>query len=282
MIELGLSPRAISAQTETELTLEVRNVGGGTCKQVKVRLGRPHGLLFVGGSPYIEVELLAPGQRVARCFTVRAGTAGRIEIGTANYSYRDPQGRSRHPNGSTWILEVGPPVAVPLPERRGPSVVARKKVFISYRWSDSKDRAYLLYRELVRAFGAEHVHLDQEGAVLGGDFQTRLDNGLQASSAMLVLIGPEWNPEVRETGRRRLDDENDAIRREVDAAIRAGMYLIPVMSWDLPVPAETDLPECIRPLLRKEVARIHSTMVMDCIKRIVDDLRPHVAGGRFR
>lgn len=151
-----------------------------------------------------------------------------------------------------------------------------------YRWSDSRDRAHLLYGELVRPFGPEHVHLDQEGARLGGDFQARLDDGLRASSAMLVLIGPAWNPELQGTGRRRFDDENDPIRYEVDAALREGMHLIPVMSPEVPVPAAADLPDCLRPLLRRKIAWIYPTRVTASINRIVDDLCPHVAGGRFR
>jgi hypothetical protein len=282
MIEAALAPSAFPAQQETELTLEVRNVGDGPCKQVKLRLGRPHGLLVVGGSTHIEAELLAPGQRATCRFTVCADVPGRFEIGTANYSYRDERGQSRHPIGPRWELEVGPAVAQPPQERPSRAVVERTKVFISYRWGDSRDLAYLLHTHLARAFGPEHVHLDQMGARLGGDFQDRLDDGLRASSAMLVLIGPAWNPEVPGTDRRRLDDENDPIRYEVDAALSAAMHVIPVMSSDVPIPVAADLPECLRPLLRREIARIYPTMVTASIKRIVDDLRPHLAGGRFR
>jgi hypothetical protein len=170
----------------------------------------------------------------------------------------------------------------PPPRRPSPIPLQRTKVFISYRWSDSKDRAHLLYGELIRAFGPEHVHLDQEGAELGGDFQTRLDKGLEASSAMLVLIGPEWNSELQGTGRRRLDDENDPIRHEVNAALLAGIRLIPVMSREVAMPDSANLPECLRPLLRREIAWIYPTSVSANIKRIVDELRPYVAGGRFQ
>jgi len=282
VIELSLSPSTFPARQATELTLKVHNVGEGTCKQVNLRLGRSHGLLIIRGSPQFSVELLKPDQRATLSFTVRAEHPGRFEITTANYSYRDDRGRSQHPTGPSWVLQVSPAVATPPPERPGPPMVARTKVFISYRWSDSKDRAHLLYSELVRAFGREHVHLDQEGAQLGGDFQTRLDKGLEASSAMLVLIGPDWNPELQGTGWRRLDDENDPIRHEVNTALLAGIHLIPVMSREVAVPDSADLPECLRPLLRREIAWIYPTSVTANIKRIVDELRPYVAGGRFQ
>lgn len=281
MIELALSPNAFLTQQETELNLEVRNIGPGTCKMIEVRLGRPRGLLLVGGSLHVRIELLEPGKVVSCKFVVLVDYPGQIEIGTANYSYRDGRSRARYPEQQKWVLEVKQAGAAPPSDQPRSSTVERKKVFISYRWSDSKDRAHLLYGELVRAFGKENVHLDQEGAKLGGDFQLRLDGGLQASSAMLALIGPAWNPKNPETGRRRLDDEDDPIRHEIDAALRANMYLIPVMSPDVAVPALADLPPCLRPLLRREIAWIYPTRVAASIKRILDDLRQHVVGGKF-
>lgn len=282
MIEASLSPNTFPAQHEADLTLQVHNIGNGPCKRVNLRLQRPPGLLFVGRSPSIEVELLAPGQRESCYFTVRADAPGRFQIGTANYSYRDERGRPLHPEGPSWTLEVLPAVTAPSPEQPSPLALERTKVFISYRWSDSRDRAYLLYEKLARAFGSEHVHLDQEGASLGSDFQARMTDGLRASSAMLVLIGPAWNPEIEGTGKRRLDHENDPIRYEVEAGLRAGMHMIPVMSQEVPVPAVADLPERLRPLLLRNIAFISPTQVTASINRIIDDLRPHVAGGRFR
>jgi TIR domain len=279
MIELMLSPTVFPAQEETELTLEIRNAGPGTCKMVEVRLERPPGLLLVGGSLHVRIELLEPGHVRLRKFVVMATLPGRTKMGTANFSYRDGRSRAHYPERISWLLGVGDPL---IPSYASwPSAVERKKVFICYRWSDSKDRAHLLYSELVRAFGKEHVHLDQEGAKLGGDFQMRLDEGLQASSAMLVLIGPAWNPINLKTGERRLDDEEDPIRYEIASALRAGMHLIPVMSPEVAVPTIADLPPCLRPLLRKEIAWIYPTRVSASIKRIVDDLRPHVANGSF-
>lgn len=78
MIKASLTPNAFPAQQETDLRLEVRNVGDRPCKQVKLRLERPDGLLVVGGSARVEAELLAPGEQVTCRFTVWADAPGRF------------------------------------------------------------------------------------------------------------------------------------------------------------------------------------------------------------
>jgi hypothetical protein len=151
------------------------------------------------------------------------------------------------------------------------------KVFISYRWDDVEAEANLLYLELVRALGSDFVHLDRgQGRVLGGNFPARLDAALRASSAMLVLIGPEWNPIIGSAGVRRLDSAKDVVRHEIRTGLLSEMHMIPVLLRGASMPRDTDLPDDIRGLCMCDAAEIRRFGFAGDIELIIDALRPHV------
>lgn len=284
MIELTLSPTRFPVQKSTVLTIVVRNIGRGTCGNLTLRLERPPGLLLIDGSEKITIPWLAAGEHREQRITVMARHPGQFRVSTANFSYRDASDRPRHRPSESWTVNVVVPAAreAASPDPSNAPATERTselgKVFISYRWRDSAARADHLYSELCREFSADWVHLDRERRRLGGDFHQRLDAALRASTAMLALIGPQWNPEIGPPGTRRLDLEQDIVRYEIRTALQNGMHVIPVLCDNADMPHGTDLPEDIRNLASRDAAEIGKFRVRDDIAKIIEALRPHVGG----
>ncbi len=69
---------------------------------------------------------------------------------------------------------------------------------------------------------------------------------------MVVVIGPDWLTVANERG-RRLDDPDDHVRQEIEAALRSGLPLIPALVGGAPVPPVDALPQSLQPLLRVAV-----------------------------
>jgi hypothetical protein len=127
-------------------------------------------------------------------------------------------------------------------------------IFINYRRTDAGWPADLLASELGRSFGATRVFQDVRGIDAGDDFVTVLDSHLRRASILIVLIGSDWLRAADEFGRRRLDQEQDWVRREIRMAVqKAGCRVIPVLIDDAELPDEREaLPEDISALLTRE------------------------------
>lgn len=125
-------------------------------------------------------------------------------------------------------------------------------VFINYRGDDSDVAAALIDRELTARFGSDLVFLDCRSIPAGADFVGELLGRLRACSVLLVVIGPRWLTLTNAAGQRRLDDPQDWIRREIAEALSHGLRVIPVLTGDVKLPAEADLPKDIAGLCRRQ------------------------------
>lgn len=120
------------------------------------------------------------------------------------------------------------------------------KLFLSYRRQDSGANAGRLYDRLVASFGQDQVFMDTEQIPFGVNFMQNIDTQLRASEVCLVIIGPHWL--VSEDGRRRLEEADDVVRHELEAALHRKLRIIPVMVGGGRMPRRSELPETLVPL----------------------------------
>jgi hypothetical protein len=123
-------------------------------------------------------------------------------------------------------------------------------IFISYRREQNAAHAGRLYDRLSDAFGEQATFMDVDSIGLGLDFARVLDEAVSSCSVMLVLIGPGW-AQLAEHGGRRLDDPDDYVRQEVEAGLRREIRVVPVLVHGAALPAPEELPEGLRPLVRR-------------------------------
>jgi TIR domain len=130
------------------------------------------------------------------------------------------------------------------------------KVFINYRRDDDPGNAGRLYDRLEAEFGASQLFMDVEGNIKGGDdFVDVLRTQVAGCDVLLAIIGRRWLLVADEAGRRRLDNPEDWVRVEIVGALETGKRVIPVLVGGATIPSADDLPDPIKPLTRKQVAR---------------------------
>ena len=130
------------------------------------------------------------------------------------------------------------------------------KIFISYRRDDTAGRAGRLFDLLATRFGARNVFQDVTAIEPGTDFTQRVDEAIAQCDATLVVIGSDWLSMSGPDGTRRLDEPDDYVRREVGAALAAGVRVVPVLVDRAELPAPEDLPEALRPLAQRQAVAL--------------------------
>ena len=96
------------------------------------------------------------------------------------------------------------------------------RIFLSYRREDSAGYAGRLHDTLAMRFGPENVFLDVDSIEPGANFETVLEETLASCDTLLVLIGPRWTDAEDASGRKRLYDRTDYVRREIELALFTG------------------------------------------------------------
>ena len=119
-------------------------------------------------------------------------------------------------------------------------------IFICYRREDSADVTGRIYDRLVDHFGAERVFMDVEAIRLGYDFRSEIDETIKVCSIVIVVIGDEWLAQVDD--KRRIDDENDRVRIEIESALRREIPIIPVLTRGASHPTKAMLPASLEAL----------------------------------
>lgn len=130
------------------------------------------------------------------------------------------------------------------------------EVFISYRRQDSAAVAGRLADRLKAHCGAARVFQDVGDIAPGADFVATLERCLATAGVVLVLIGRGWLAARDADGRRRLDDPQDFVRREIEAALAAGTPLLPLLLDGATMPAAEQLPASLQPLARRQALRL--------------------------
>jgi TIR domain len=124
----------------------------------------------------------------------------------------------------------------------------KKCVFISYRREDSRDVVGPLSDGLVTALGDENVFLDVDSIPLGADFRHVLHEEVGRCDVLIAVIGPGWLTASDSTGRRRLDDPDDFVRVEVEAALERDTPVLLALVHGAQTPPGDQLPASLQPM----------------------------------
>lgn len=137
--------------------------------------------------------------------------------------------------------------------------MAAPKIFISYRREDCAGHAGRLCDRLDQVFGSESVFRDVEDIAAGDDFVDTLHAQVDQCEVLLALIGTRWLGATDAEGRRRLDNVNDWVRREIARGLDRQIRVIPVLLQGAKLPGAADLPDELEPLLRRQAFELRDT-----------------------
>lgn len=142
-------------------------------------------------------------------------------------------------------------------------------IFISYRRDDSAGYAHALYGKLREEFASHEIFMDVDMIEPGEDFINRIEIAVNKCEVLVALIGKRWLFAEDETG-RRLDNPNDFVRLEIQAALERKIRLIPVLVDGASPLRIYDLPSTLIPLARLQVLEIIATRFDADLRRLIE------------
>lgn len=149
----------------------------------------------------------------------------------------------------------------------------KRKIFISYRQSDTQSEASRLKENLEEVFGAENVFFDIETLEPGLNFAKAIEKTILQSAVVLVLIGETWTEVKDESGNLRLFRDDDWVRREVAMALSMeGTRVIPVLVKDAKKLTADQLPDNIKTLADFQWAELTIPRWRSDVEKLVSSL----------
>ena len=121
------------------------------------------------------------------------------------------------------------------------------KITVSYRRDDSEAITGRIFDRLVAHYGKSAVFRDIDNIPPGVDFRKHIDEELQQTDILLVVIGRRWMGSAK-AGNARINDEADPVRIEVESALKRDVALIPVLIGGTRMPTGAQLPSSLQEL----------------------------------
>jgi len=249
------------------LRILVQNNTGARLSDVTVAVSGP----FKSDGKRARIAVLGDGATARFPFKVKADEGGRhvpVSVHTT-YSYPDDLGsvRSQTQEDSLDVVvaKPGAPDAqlvtanggeVAHPAVTPPGTARPRRIFISYRRDESSYPASWLFDRLTEHFGEAEVFKDVDSIQLGDDFAEAIASAVESCDVLLVLIGDHWLTITDDGGQRRLDDPNDFVRLEIEAALNRKIRVIPVLIGGARMPRANDLPASLSKLARRQALEL--------------------------
>jgi hypothetical protein len=130
------------------------------------------------------------------------------------------------------------------------------RIFISYRRDETAYPAGWLYDRLAQHFGAGQIFKDVDSIELGDDFVQVITRAVGSCDVLLALIGHRWLTIPDAQGRRRLDDPDDFVRLEIEAALTRNVRIIPILVDGARMPQADELPGGLASLARRQALEL--------------------------
>lgn len=146
-------------------------------------------------------------------------------------------------------------------------------IFVSYRRIDSAAWTGRLHDGLATVFTRSRVFMDVDGHIEVADrWADILEQRLKECRVLVAVIGPQWLTCTR-NDRRRIDHDDDWVRREIATALQRRISVVPVLVGGARLPGPDDLPPDIADLTRYQPATIDDTRWDPCVKQIIEAVR---------
>jgi hypothetical protein len=143
------------------------------------------------------------------------------------------------------------------------------QIFISYRREESRWLAGRLRDRLSARFDRKKIFMDIDAIALGDDFVKAIEKTVAECDVLIAVIGAHWLISKDEQDRRRIDNSEDFVRREISTALRREICVIPVLVDGASMPRSTDLPDDLKPLVRRMALQVTDTGFDDDCRRLV-------------
>jgi len=145
-------------------------------------------------------------------------------------------------------------------------------VFINYRRDDTAEAAQAVYAQLSHHFSIAHLFMDTSSLEGGQDWPARIESALHQAKALLCIVGRHWLSCDDAYGRRRIDLDEDWVRREIEYALHNRTPLYPILIEDAQMPPAAALPDSIRDFAAKQALYLRRSTWMSDLRLLVSRL----------
>lgn len=145
----------------------------------------------------------------------------------------------------------------------------RRGIFINYRRKDAAAYAGRLYDSLLQHFDEERIFLDIDTVVAGASFVAAIEQAVRSCGVLLALIGPQWMTATDLEGRRLLENPKDVVRLELEAALRYGTLVLPILVDGATFPSREELPDELAWLSDRQAFMIRNDTFRDDVDRLI-------------
>ncbi len=132
-----------------------------------------------------------------------------------------------------------------------------KKIFINYRKEDSSGYSLALYHELIKWYDKKIIFKDFNNIDPGEDFEESIDNALNSCNILLVIISDKWLDILNQ--RQKQTKQKDLVTLEISTALLKNIYTIPITINGASMPSESELPDELKKLIRRQFLNIDQT-----------------------
>jgi len=153
-------------------------------------------------------------------------------------------------------------------------------VFINYRRQTDAGVAGRVYDNLSRALPGASIFMDVDKLNPGDDFEVALGRSLASCKVMLAIVGPQWATITDEQGRRRLQDSDDFVRKEIRAALEGGVRVIPVLVNGARMPDRSALPPDLQDLAKRQAMEVRHERFNDDMAAVASAVATTTPGAR--
>jgi hypothetical protein len=159
--------------------------------------------------------------------------------------------------GATTLPRGGPALkstSRPSPEPRG------RKVFISYRRSDTAQIVGRVYDRLKSEISEDDLVFDVNTIPIGVDFKEYISGAVGESAVLLVMVGEKWLSSAWKRTRWWFESKPkvDFVQVEIELALDLGVPILPLLVDSTAMPNVDDLPNSIKEFVFLNAAAIRS------------------------
>lgn len=129
-------------------------------------------------------------------------------------------------------------------------------IVMSYRREDSEGSAGRLYDRLIRRYDPKLIFMDFYSIEAAADWKKTIRETVANSDVLVAVIGPRWLSITDEAGRRRLDDDSDYVRAEIQLALEREIPVLPVLVQGASMVDASDLPSELAGLTDAQAVRL--------------------------
>ena len=114
--------------------------------------------------------------------------------------------------------------------------------------------------------------MDVDAIEPGLDFVEVIEKAVGSCDALIVLIGAQWLTATDAEGHVRLENPEDFVRLEIEAALERNIRTIPVLVGGATMPRSAELPEPVKPFARRNALEVSDTRFKYDVGRLVEVL----------